>query len=165
MRKLAIPMIATLTLAVGSAFAADTKGFDALDKDNDGYLTRSESAGNARLLKGFDVADKNSDGKLSRTEYLAATAKRKVKDVIGKESDADPGFNALDRNNDGNVTKAEAKGNPYLDKNFDKADGNNDGKLSRAEYLAVMTKKDLKTGAARVDNALDRDAGGGDTKR
>lgn len=46
MRKLAIPLIAALSLAVGSAFAADAKGFDALDKDNDGHLTRSEAAGN-----------------------------------------------------------------------------------------------------------------------
>ena len=88
MRKLTLPLIATLTLAVGSAFAADKKGFDALDKDNDG-----------------------------------------------------------------NVTKAEAKGNAFLSKNFDKADRNDDGKLNRAEYLAVMTRDDVKTGAAKVDHA------------
>ena len=156
MRKFAIPMVAVLSLSVGSAFAADAKGFNALDKDNDGYVTRTEAAGNGRVLKGFDVADKNNDGKLSRAEYLSATAKRKVRDVAGKESDADPGFNALDKNNDGNLTKGEAKGNPYLDKNFDRADNNNDGKLSRAEYLAVMTKKDAKTAGAKVGHAVDR---------
>src|SRR4051812_37840542 len=166
MKNYALPVIAAMTLAVGSAYAADKKtGFDALDKDNDGYVTRAEAAGNARLLKGFDVADKNNDGKLSRAEYLAATGKRKVKDIVGKESDADPGFNALDKNNDGHISRAEAKGNPYLAKNFDKADANNDGRLNRVEYLAAMGKKDVKTGAAKVEHGVDRSAGTGGTKR
>jgi Ca2+-binding EF-hand superfamily protein len=155
--KRAIPLLASLVLAVGTAYAADKPktGFDALDQDNDGFLTRAEAAGNSRLLKGFDVADKNNDGKLSRSEYLAATAKRKVRDVVNKPSDPDPGFNALDKNGDGFVSRAEARGNPYLKKEFDKADGNGDGKLSRAEYLAVMAKKDLKSGGAKVEHGLE----------
>lgn len=55
---------------------------------------------------------------------------------------SDPGFNALDKNNDGSLT--------------------------RAEYLATMTKKDLKTAKQKVGNAIernkDRDAGTGSTK-
>jgi Ca2+-binding EF-hand superfamily protein len=166
MKGLAITLTA-LAVAVGSAYAADKKktGFDALDKNNDGYLTRTEAAGNPRLLKGFDVADKNNDGKLSRSEYLAATTKRKVKDAFHKESDADPGFNALDKNNDGYLSRAEAKGNPYLAKQFDKADTNNDGKLNRAEYLTAMAKKDVKTGAAKVEHAVDRNAATGSSKK
>jgi hypothetical protein len=69
---------------------------------------------------------------------------------------ADPGFNALDKNNDGWLTRAEAKGNPDLVSKWKQADRNNDGKLSRAEYLAVMTKKDLNTAKAKVGNAIDR---------
>ncbi|MGQ0653715.1 MAG: hypothetical protein ACT4P4_15840 [Betaproteobacteria bacterium] len=68
----------------------------------------------------------------------------------------DPGFNALDRNNDGWLTRAEATGNPDLVKKWKDADRNNDGKLSRAEYLAVMTKKDLKTAKEKVSNAIER---------
>lgn len=55
----------------------------------------------------------------------------------------DPGFNNLDRNHDGQLSRAEAAGNPYLAKRFKQADKNGDGKLSRTEYLRVMTAKDL----------------------
>ena len=161
--KLALTTLAALALAAGAVQAADKpkSGFDALDKDNDGYLSRAEAAGNKRLLKGFDVADKNSDGKLSRSEYLAATAKRKARDVVNKPSDPDPGFNALDKNNDGYISRAEARGNPYLKKQFDAADNNQDGKLNRAEYVAVMAKKDVKTGAAKIEHGLDKPAAAG----
>ena len=157
--KLALPMLAMLAFAAGTAYADDKKtGFDALDKNNDGVLTRAEAAGNPRLLKGFDVADKNNDGTLSRAEYLAATAKRKVRDVVNKPSDPDPGFNALDKNGDGFISRAEARGNPYLEKQFKSADSNHDGKLNRAEYLAVMAKKDLNTAKAKTEHAFDKPA-------
>jgi Ca2+-binding EF-hand superfamily protein len=151
-----IPVLTVLALAAGSAYAADKKGFDALDRNNDGYVTRAEAAGNSRVLKGFDVADKNNDGKLSRTEYMSSVTKRKVRNVANRPSDPDPGFNALDKNNDGYITRAEARGNPYLKKFFDRADANNDGKVNRAEYVAQMAKKDVKTGAAKVGNLPDR---------
>jgi Ca2+-binding EF-hand superfamily protein len=161
--KLALPILAALTLTAGAVQATDKpkSGFDALDRNNDGYLSRAEAAGNKRLLKGFDVADKNNDGKLSRGEYLAATAKRKVRDVVNKPSDPDPGFNALDKNNDGYISRAEARGNPYLKKQFDAADGNHDGKLNRAEYVAQMAKKDVKSGTAKVERSLDSPASAG----
>ena len=81
---------AALSLAVGSAYAADaTKdndpGFNALDKNHNGSLSRSEAKANPELYKKFKAADKNHDGKLSRSEYLwamtkqdATTAKRKA---------------------------------------------------------------------------------------
>ncbi len=151
--KRSIFVVTALALSVGAAYAADKKGFDALDKNDDGYITRAEAAGNGRVLKGFDVADKNNDGKLSRAEYAASATKRKVRDVVNKPSDPDPGFNALDKNNDGYVTRAEARGNPYLKKFFNNADANHDGKLNRAEYVAQMAKKDVKSGAAKVGNS------------
>ena len=156
--RVAIPVLTALALGVSSAYAADKKGFDALDKNNDGYVTRAEAAGNARVLKGFDVADKNNDGKLSRAEYMASATKRKVRDVVNKPSDPDPGFNALDKNNDGYLSKKEARGNPYVKKFFDRADANHDGRLNRAEYVAEMAKKDVKSGAARASSWPDRHA-------
>jgi|RhiMetdeSRZDD1v2_1073273.scaffolds.fasta_scaffold447602_2 Ca2+-binding EF-hand superfamily protein len=154
----------SLALAAGSAFAADTKKsrFDRLDANNDGVITRAEAVGSPTVLKDFDRADKNNDGKITRAEYRAAfPVKAKATDAKSKPAkssanDRDPGFNALDRNNDGYITRAEARGNPHLAKNFKAADRNNDGKLNRAEYLAVMTKKDLNTAKAKVDNKLDR---------
>ena len=177
---------AALALAVGTAKAEDKigkdqndPGFKALDKDNDGFISRSEATGNPNLAKNFKQADRNGDGKLSRTEYLramtaqdASTAKRKVSnavskdkrnaaagasggDKVGKDKN-DPGFNALDKDNDGFLSRTEAAGNPNLAKNFKQADKNGDGKLSRTEYLAVMTKQDAKTAKKKVENAVDR---------
>ena len=104
---------AALALAVGSANAADTKakasagatsdkigtdkndpGFNKLDKNHDGYLSRTEAAGNPTLVKKFKDADRNNDGKLSRTEYLmtmtaqdARTAKKKVEGAVERHND------------------------------------------------------------------------------
>jgi opacity protein-like surface antigen len=71
--------------------------------------------------------------------------------------DRDPGFNALDKNRDGYITRVEAAGNPELAKQFKAADKNNDGKLNRAEYLTVMAKKDLNTAKEKVSSAVKRD--------
>jgi Ca2+-binding EF-hand superfamily protein len=78
-------------LAFTPAYAAGNKdkdpGFKALDKDNNGYLSRAEAAGNPDLAKKFKQADKNGDGKLSRTEYLTAMAKKDLNSVKQKVSD------------------------------------------------------------------------------
>ena len=70
---------------------------------------------------------------------------------------SDPGFNKLDANNDGYLSRTEAAKNPYLVKNFKRADKNGDGKLSRTEYLSVMTKKDLKSAKDKVAGSKDKD--------
>jgi hypothetical protein len=69
----------------------------------------------------------------------------------------DPGFNALDKDHDGAISRAEAKGNPYLAKHFKEADKNGDGKLSRTEYLTVMAKKDAETVKEKVSGMLNKD--------
>ena len=179
---------AALATAVGTARADDKigkdqsdPGFKALDKNNDGYLSRTEAAGNPTLAKKFKEADKNGDGKLSRAEYLwamtkqdASTAANKTKDAaagatsktqnaidrnspkndeVGKDKN-DPGFKALDKDGDGTISKAEAAANPALAKKFAEADKNHDGKLSRAEYLWAMTKQDAATAAKKTENAV-----------
>src|ERR671935_2225076 len=84
-----------------------------------------------------------------------------------KAKDKDPGFNKLDKNNDGYLSRSEAAKNPYLSKRFKEADKDGDGKLSRTEYLAVMTKKDAKTAKKKIENAIDKnkdkDASSGST--
>ena len=89
-------------------------------------------------------------------------------DKIGKD-DNDPGFHALDKNKDGYISRAEAKGNPTLSKNFKEADKNGDGKLSRMEYLEAMTKQDAKTAKNKVERAIDKDdkkpSGAGSTSK
>ncbi len=60
-------------------------GFERLDLDGDGKVSKAEAAGHAALVKGFDRADRNRDGKLSLAEYdrmnkrAAARAKAKEK--------------------------------------------------------------------------------------
>jgi EF hand len=76
----------------------------------------------------------------------------------------DPGFNALDKNNDGYLSRTEAAKNPYLAKNFKKADKDGDGKLSRTEYLTAMTKKDLRTAKEKVTGNKDQHAATGSSK-
>jgi Ca2+-binding EF-hand superfamily protein len=96
---------AALALAVGTSYAEDKigkdandPGFHALDKNKDGYISRTEAAGNPALAKKFKQADKNGDGKLSRMEYLeamtkqdATTAKNKVERAIDKDDKKEAG--------------------------------------------------------------------------
>jgi Ca2+-binding EF-hand superfamily protein len=106
MKKLAI-MGAALALAVGTAYAEkgaiekqQEKGgalnndtsFRVLDKNNDGYLSKAEAAGNADLAKRFAEADTNKDGKLSRMEYLKVMAKidtHNTAEKVSKSTDSD----------------------------------------------------------------------------
>ena len=86
--------------------------------------------------------------------------------LAADQSKNDPGFNKLDKNNDGYLSRSEAAKNPYLAKRFKEADKNGDGKLSRTEYLAVMTKKDLKGAKDKVagNKQKDRNAATGSSK-
>ena len=91
------------------------------------------------------ATDKNNDGKISSAAYRAQSAAKPKGTTANKPRPQNAGFNGLDKNSDGYLTRAEARGNPYLTSNFKAADRNNDGRLDRAEYRAVMTKNDVKT--------------------
>lgn len=55
-------------------------------------------------------------------------------------------FKALDKDKDGFITRAEAKGTPH-DKDFATLDKNNDGKLSAQEHAAAPEHSGQKAGA------------------
>jgi hypothetical protein len=85
---------AALALVCGGAFAADEnkapKGFNEMDKNADGKLTREEAKGNREILDKWKEADTNNDGVLTRGEYLDVmlakdynTAKEKVSGWFG----------------------------------------------------------------------------------
>ena len=89
---------------------------------------------------------------------LAADTKKDAK------ADNDPGFNKLDKNNDGYLSRSEASKNPYLVKHFKEADKNGDGKLSRTEYLQIMTKKDVSALKNKVTGDKDGNAATGSSR-
>jgi len=70
--------------------------------------------------------------------------------------DKDPGFNGLDKDRDGYVSRTEAQANPQLAKQFATADTDHDGKLSRTEYLKVMAKEDFNSVKEKVGNLFDK---------
>lgn len=75
----------------GGALNNDTS-FRVLDKNNDGYLSKAEAAGNPDLAKRFAEADDNKDGKLSRMEYLKVMAKidtHNTANKVSKTTDSD----------------------------------------------------------------------------
>jgi Ca2+-binding EF-hand superfamily protein len=84
--------------------------------------------------------------------------------AFAEKSKDDPGFNKLDRNNDGWLSRTEAAKNPYLRKNFKAADKDSDGKLSRTEYLQIMTKKDVSALKNKVSGDKDRNAATGSSR-
>ncbi len=84
--------------------------------------------------------------------------------AFAAKSDDDPGFNKLDKNNDGWLSRSEAMKNSYLRKNFKAADKDGDGKLSRTEYLEAMTKKDLSSLKNKVTGNKEQSAGTGSSK-
>ena len=63
------------------------------------------------------------------------------------------GFNEMDKNADGKLTRTEAKGNKDLTARWKEADSNNDGVVTRAEYLKLMAKVDANTVKEKVSGA------------
>ena len=107
--------------------------------------------------------------KLANSLLIAASALAFAGSAYAADDKKDPGFNALDKNDDGYISRLEAAGDADLMKNFKQADKNNDGKISRAEYLAVKAKKDAKAAHRKVEGAAQRadpnnDTGSGKTK-
>lgn len=77
-----------MALACGGAFAADkdkeSKGFNDMDKNADGKLTRAEAKGKKDLLAKWKEADTDKDGMLSRVEYLKVMAAKDASTVTEK---------------------------------------------------------------------------------
>jgi Ca2+-binding EF-hand superfamily protein len=72
-----------------------------------------------------------------------------------KENKAHKGFNEIDKNADGKLTRAEAAGNKDLLAKWKDADSNKDGVLTRSEYLTLMAKKDASTAKQAVNKEVD----------
>ena len=88
---------------------------------------------------------------------IAADKQTNKQSVSNMSRSDDSGFAKLDKNKDGYISKAEAKGEPTLSKGFAKWDMNNDGKINRAEYLAAMAKEDAVKAKDKVSDAIHSD--------
>lgn len=102
--------------------------------------------------------------KLVKPILLASALALAAGPAFAAKADNDPGFNKLDTNNDGYLSRTEAAKNPWLRKNFKAADTDGDGKLSRTEYLKIMTKKDLSSVKEKVTGSKDQNAATGSTR-
>ncbi len=110
--------------------------FTQADKNGDGFIDKTEAAGNKRLAKHFDEIDSNKDGKISKDELKAHFAASHAK---AHEKFAEK-FKAADKDGDGALSKDEVQASqmPQLAKNFDAIDANKDGKLTQEELRAFM---------------------------
>ena len=122
-------------------------GFDYLDSNSDGRLTRAEWFYDP---PSFVRADHNRDGVLTRTEFLgdADSAPREAGRVQFDELDANgngrierrewngtvQSFNALDTNRNGVLSRAEAATESGGGDRFDSLDRNRDGRVTQAEW-------------------------------
>lgn len=101
------------------------RGFDTLDHDNDGRITRAEWHYD---VESFNRADRNRDGALTRSEFL------------GSDTDADreDRFEYLDANRNGRIERSEWHGSRDA---FEWMDRNNDGTLSRVEVVGETAEE------------------------
>jgi Ca2+-binding EF-hand superfamily protein len=68
MKKQLTVIVMSLVVSVASA-AGDESGFDAVDSNKDGAITRGEAASFAALEQRFESADTNHNGLIERDEY------------------------------------------------------------------------------------------------
>jgi Ca2+-binding EF-hand superfamily protein len=133
----------------------------AMDTDGDGKITRGEFQGPQAI---FDRLDVNKDGVLNRDDNPAATTepeKAQVKKKAAAAKNAPPQagagrfgpmFQAMDKDGDGKLSRAEFQGR---EANFDRLDLNKDGVLEPSELNRAVTK-----GAGQRFPAMDKDGDG-----
>jgi Ca2+-binding EF-hand superfamily protein len=180
-------LILALSLILAAPAAAQGRGsrtirFAAMDRNNDGVITRDEWRGSERSFRNHDW---NGDGRLSGDEVRPGAARRErwddrdINDAIDRDDDFTPArfrtldhdrdgrlargeyhgpaefFSRLDRDRDGFLTVAEFTGTDIdREDRFADLDGNGDGRVSRDEWH----------GAPAVFDALDANRDGSLTR-
>jgi len=112
--------------------------FETADKDKDGTLDREE----AKLVCGenFDLMDTDKNGTLTKQELNACGRKKHDMHNDKLHQKRTNEFTAADKDNDGTLTKAEAKNLNKVYKNFDAIDVDKDGTVDRDEVHNYMHK-------------------------
>ena len=113
--------------------------FRALDMDKSGTLSRAEVAKAPVLAENFDRIDANHDGGLTKIEIknaFAAAAKR--------QREFSENLAKADKDNNGKLSREEAKALPNISAHFDEIDSNHDGELvikEIADYVRANANK------------------------
>ncbi len=125
----------------------DRAGFDSMDEDQDGSLTRREYL----YSPVDDIADIDI-GALSREDLLKGNAD--ARNVL---------FGEFDRNNDGVISRTEFSGDKQ---SFARLDTNNDGKLMRQEFIDRCgdLERDFNLADTDHDGRLSREEWNGGTR-
>jgi Ca2+-binding EF-hand superfamily protein len=117
--------------------------FQSMDANGDGVITRDEWRGNDRSFANHDW---NGDGRLSGDEVRPGGRRPSqwddldVEDSIAQETDwTDARFDSLDHDRSGRLTANEWHASSEL---FRRIDRNHDGQISRAEFLGTATDDD-----------------------
>ena len=167
MTSKAMMAVAVAVVMGGSQLVTAQRGrsmrFKALDRNNDGRISRAEWNGNDRS---FQVHDWNGDGILSGDEVKPGGrgADQDAEwDAAGREIFSDwtaRGFNSVDRNRDNRITADEWR---YSRDDFRRADHDRDGIVTRSEFLNEDADPDEGRTArfvamdANGDNRISRD--------
>jgi Ca2+-binding EF-hand superfamily protein len=120
--------LAALGLSAGAGMARERPGFDAIDADGSGAITRQEIEAAARAR--FGTLDADGDGLASRAELLEGAqdqAERRVERMLRR----------LDSNGDGALSADELAARRDPGRMFDRMDADSDGSISRAEFDAA----------------------------
>jgi len=125
-----IPMLIAVCLALSAPAALAGErghhGFDRLDADGDGRITRAEME--ERRSRHFERMDADGDGRITVAELEASVRQRAARR-------AQKMMRHMDADGDGAVTPGEL-GRKHGGM-FDKADKDNDGAISAAEWKAA----------------------------
>ena len=138
LRELAAEKDAVTASIEKQAAAIMKEEFGILDRDDSGRLSKSELGNDFAPL--LETGDADKDGELNLDEFTKA---RKAKSDDRDGSDR-PGadrdiMGALDKDNDGTISKEEA--GPRLKENFDKLDTDGDGFITKEELEALKGQR------------------------
>lgn len=121
--------------------------FERLDKDNSGSISHEEVKGHPRWTQDFGAMDVNHDGQVSPAEYgdYVKSHVEQPRDKMKREAKAR--WDKADANDDGALSRDEAKNSPLVAEHFEAMDADKNGQVSAQEVAAYMKAQHPRDGA------------------